>query len=96
MRRFEYEFDLRFNDRIISKIVIDQHYKKSHPEMSDELILELVKSLNSDKADFESEKGDFEYFKKDPLLYNDRTYRLVFLIHKWENYLGVINAFRVK
>ena len=48
MRREEYKLELRFNGRVISRLIIDQ------------------------------------------------PYRLVFLIPKGEDFLGIINAFRVR
>lgn len=87
---------LMFNERLVFKVVIDQHYKQKHPEISDELILELVKILDGHRLNFDSENFAFEYYKEEPLVYNNHPYRLVFLIHKGEEYLGVINAFRVR
>jgi hypothetical protein len=96
MGRNEYWMTLMFNERLIFKVVIDQHYKQKHPEISDELILELVKMLDGLRRNVDSENFSFEYYKEEPLVYNNQPYRLVFLIHKGENYLGIINAFRVR
>jgi hypothetical protein len=57
--RNEYQKLLIFANRMINTIIIDQHYKISHPEITDELILSLIDVISDD-------------------------------------YLGVINAFRVK
>lgn len=95
MERNEYRLTLMFNGRLFYRVQIDQHYRENHPEMSDELILELVKMLDGDVAYFEKENENFYYFKVEPLEHQYRPYRLVFLTHKRDNYLGVINAFRV-
>ena len=96
MRREEYKLELRFNGRVISRLIIDQHYKIAHPEISDELILELVKMLDGLRRNVDSENFSFEYYKEEPLIYNNQPYRLVFLIPKGEDFLGIINAFRVR
>lgn len=96
MGRNVYRMTLMFNECLLLKVVIDQHYKESHPEMSDDLILELVKELNGLKLDFEERRGDFFYFKREPLYLRDKPYRLVFVIQLGKDYLGVINAFRTK
>ena len=108
MKRNEYKLVLRFNERAIFRVIIDQHYKFAHPEMSDALILELVKLLDGESGHIESSDLDldldldlefefeFEYFKKDPLFYMERPYRLVFLLNKFDSYIGVVNAFRVR
>ena len=94
--RNEYQKSLIFNNRMINTIIIDQHYKISHPEITDELILSLIDVINGERLDPESVKGEFEYYKVDPLYYLDKPYRLIFLLCLSDDYLGVINAFRVK
>ena len=96
MKRNEYKLVLRFNERAIFRVIIDQHYKFAHPEMSDALILELVKLLDGESGHIESSDLEFEYFKKDPLFYMEKPYRLVFLLNKFDSYIGVVNAFRVR
>jgi hypothetical protein len=58
--RNEYFLSLFLNNRFFSKVIIDQHYKKSHPEMSDELILKLVSRLDI-VVDPDSTAGCFSY-----------------------------------
>ena len=45
--RKEYTLKLKINDRHLSKVVIDQHYQLKHPDINDDLILELVKTINN-------------------------------------------------
>lgn len=94
--RTEYKFSLLINNISINKVIIDQHYKENHPEMSDELILKLVKELDGGNFPIEDEKGDFMYFKAEPVEIDDKPYRIIFLLCQYEDYLGVINAFRVR
>ncbi len=62
--------------------------------MSDELILRLVKLLDGGEFDLKSESDGYKYFVEVVLL-KDRSYRII-LTHCDEDYLGVVNAFRVK
>ena len=41
--RRAYVLNLRINGRQINKVVMDPHYQAKHPDISDALILELVK-----------------------------------------------------
>lgn len=93
--RKEYQLKLTLNKRSISKVIIDQHYQLNHPEMSDELILELVETQNNRNIPIESEIGGFQYFKVEPVIHKDKPYRLVLLLCMNDDFLGVINAFRV-
>ena len=95
-KRNEYSLKLKINNRILSRVVIDQHYQVKHPEMNDELILELVSSLNEGNFVIENEKNGFEYFTVDPVVLNEKPYRLVLLLYVFDDFLGVVNAFRVK
>jgi hypothetical protein len=69
MERPEYKTNLIINGRPILRILIDQHYKKNHPDINDTIILELVAELNGKFFDIESTKGDFEYFRAEPVFF---------------------------
>ena len=94
--RKEYFLEITINNRNLSKVVIDQHYQLNHPEMSDDLILELVKSINKEIFEIESETNGFQYFRAEPVMYEEKPYRLILLLCLHDNLLGVVNAFRVK
>lgn len=52
MRRREYFEKLLVNGVFISKIIIDPHYEDKHSEsINDEIILNLVRTLNGQKFD---------------------------------------------
>lgn len=95
MERPEYSLKITVNGRQLNRVVIDQHYKENHPELNDQLILELVKELNGKTYDAEAVRGDFEYFRVEPLEMNSKPYRLIFLLCIGDDFLGVVNAFRV-
>lgn len=42
------------------------------------------------------DKDGFKYFKTEPMFYNGKPYRLVWLIDPDETYIGVVNCFRRK
>lgn len=94
--RKEYRLNLIINNRRLSRVIIDQHYKLGHPEMNDELILELVKTQNELALNVQEEKDGYQYFAVEPVEYKERPYRLILLLCTSDNFLGVINAFRVK
>jgi hypothetical protein len=91
----EYPLKITINKRLILKVVIDQHYRLNHPEMNDELILELVKTQDQRNLPIENEKNGFQYFKVEPVMHKEKPYRLVLLLCINDDFLGVINAFRV-
>jgi hypothetical protein len=94
--RTEYHFKVNINGRCLSHIVIDQHYAEKHVEMNDELILELVKTLDGGNFVIENVKDGFEYFTVEPVIHEDNPYRLVLVICIFDDFLGVVNAFRVR
>ena len=95
-KRNEYILSLYLNGRQLSRIIIDQHYKEKHDEVTDSLIIELVKTLDMNNLAVESEKDGFQYFTVEPVIHEEKPYRLVLLLCINENFLGVVNAFRIR
>ena len=94
--RNEYPLELTINDKLIHRLIIDQHYKeKHHGSVNDSLILDLVKTIDGETFEIERENGIFQYFTAEPVFKDDKPYRLVLLLCVCDDYLGVINAFRV-
>jgi len=94
--RTEYPLLITINGRALSRVLIDQHYKAKHPEVTDAIILELVKQLDGGNYAIENEQEDFEYFRVEPVFHNNDPYRIVLVLCITEDYLGVVNAFRVR
>lgn len=94
--RTEYKLSLKINNFSISRVIIDQHYQENHSDMIDDLILRLVKELDGGNFPIEDQKGHFMYFKVEPVELDDKPYRVIFLLCQYEDYLGIINAFRVR
>ena len=66
-KRTEYTLEITINNRKLSRVIIDQHYQINHPEMNDDLILELVKTVNNRIFPIDDEKDGFEYFAIEPV-----------------------------
>src|SRR5690606_2985016 len=96
MDRREYTINpIKVNRILISRVIIDSHFEIKHDDhMNDELILELVKGLNGriEVPQAKDEDG-FSYFAT-LLEYNEKQYRLVWLLEDNSIYVGVLNAYR--
>ena len=94
--RTEHVVSIMINERRLNRIVIDQHYLTKHADsMNDELILDLVKSIDGGFYDVESEDSLFQYLVAEPVFNMKRPYRLVMVIALYSDYLGIVNAFRI-
>jgi len=81
--RCEYPLKLVLNGRVLTRIIIDQHYKEKHSEsINDNLIIELVKTLDGENFPVESRKDEFEFFKVEPVLWQEKPYRVVLVLHQ--------------
>ncbi len=82
------------NGRQINEIAIDPHYEEKHPDIHDELILNLVSVLNGNHYQAEERHEDWEFFSLDRIEYREKRYRLVWCMRDECNFIGVINCFR--
>ena len=84
------------NGIIITQVVIDSHYEEKHRGyMNDELILNLVKELKDRRELAETKTERFSYFAT-LIEFNEKQYRLVWLLEEHCIYIGVVNAYRDK
>ena len=93
-KRRKYNLAITLNTRCFNLVVIDTHYEKKHPEITDQLILELVGELDGSNIELVDESGGFKYFAHE-MHWQCKPYRIV-LTYCEEDFLGVINVFRVK
>jgi hypothetical protein len=94
--RPEYPLQISLNGRNLGRVVIDQHYRVNHDEsMNDQIILDLIKTLDGKKIPPERTQGEFEYFTVEPVYRFEKPYRVVLVLCLTDDYLGVVNAFRV-
>jgi hypothetical protein len=92
---------IQINEILIRKIIIGKHYREKHGQsMNDELIIQLVCSLDGKKFIPDSTTQGIDYFATD-IQHRDlknqlKVYRLVWLFEGQRlEIIGVINAFRV-
>ncbi len=81
-----------------TKVEIDDHYKEKHRDhMTDELILDLVKSINHLDLDPVKEYDDgLKIFVVEPLVLNRKPYRLVWFYYEGSHSITVRTAFRTR
>lgn len=87
----KYEFTIKpifINGWAISKVIIDPHVRK-HPDVTDDMILDLVHHLDGSELRPDDAKPPYEYFVS-LLFLADKQYRLVWLLEQGEMYIGVI------
>ena len=93
--RRDYKISISVNSRAVTRVVIDPHYELKHGDsVDDDIVLSLVQMLYGKTFTPEAEKDGFHYFKTDPLILDEVSYRLIRLLEKNEIYIGVINAFQ--
>ena len=94
--RPEYRLKTTLNGRHLNRVVIDQHYRLKHGDtVNDEIILDLIKTLDGRKLLPEKVQGDNEYFTIEPVCREEKPYRMVLVLCLADDYLGVVNVFRV-
>ena len=94
--RRRYDFSIFVNSRAYSGVVIDPHYQIRHfKSMNDHLILKLMKEISGRNylPTGVSQEG-WEIYVNDPVMFENKLYRVIWCSHTSEDYLGVINAFR--
>jgi len=96
MSRRTYKLDIDVNLRRFEKAVIDPHYEQKHGKsINDKIILELVKMLHKEvHIPQDIDEDGYQYFVRDGLALGNKKYRLIWLTHPKENYIGIINAYR--
>ncbi len=95
MVRREYDIDIVFNGKRITKVIIDPHYELKHIDsVSDGVILGLVKLLDGLIFPPKTVKPPYSYFDLDKIEYKGKLYKLVWLLEDAQIYIGVVNAYR--
>ena len=92
--RRAYVLNLTVNGRQVNEVVIDLHYETKHPDISDALILELVKELDGKEFLPDERDGEWQFFMLDRIEHQGKQYRLVWCMQDEYRLIGVINCFR--
>jgi hypothetical protein len=80
------------NGRRITKVIVDPHYEK-HRDITDDIILDLVRMLNGIEQVPDEERVPYEYYVT-LLSSRGKSYRLVWLLERNEIYIGIITVYR--
>lgn len=93
MERTEFDITpITVNGWKVRRIVVDPHVRK-HKDITDDLILDLVRQLDKSEQIPDEVKTPYQYFSS--LLYvHHKQYRLVWMLEEREIYIGVITAYR--
>ena len=95
MRR-EYNLAVTINGRLLRRVLIDPHYEAKHREsVDDAVILDLVRDLDARVFLPEDRDPDgFEYYVRDPAYREGKPFRIVWVLHPDQDFIGVVNCFR--
>ncbi len=78
----------------IVQVIIDPHYEeKHHSYMNDALVLKLVGALDGREELPETKTDRYSYFAT-LVEFEEKKYRLVWLLEDYAIYIGVVNAYR--
>ena len=80
------------NGKSISRVLVDDHVRK-HKDVTDDLILDLVKQLDGTDSLPDDIRGEFQYYVN--LFESDgKQYRIVWLLENGKLYIGVVTVYR--
>ena len=92
-----YKADLFINEIHIKEIRISDHYEDNHKDsITDEIIIELISTLNNNSYEPDALDGSFKYFVNDHIELDEKKYKLIWLLEEGFIYVGAVNAYRRK
>jgi hypothetical protein len=98
MSRRVYPLQLSINGRRLERVVIDPHFEKKHSSsVTDEIVLALVRRLDGKTfLPVDADEDGFQYFVNDQIAVDRKFYKLIWLLHEEELFVGIVNAYRRK
>ena len=90
-----YQCNYVINNHQIKRLIVSNHYKKKHSKyISDELIIKLIEKYLDGESFYDGKKqGIWEYFVLEPLPYQSKRYKLVWLFNEnMPDFLGIVNC----
>ena len=78
------------------RLFLDPHYEDKHSDsVTDEIILALVQLLNGGTyRPVDTDEDGFRYFVNDRLEHQGKFYKLIWLVHEQQFFVGIVNAYR--
>lgn len=89
-----YPFSIEVNGYQFSEVIVNQHYQEKHSDITDELILELLR-LFVDEKTFQSDKLTTDYFVLEKIIHQDKKYKLIWQIENQNSFI-VVNCYRIR
>lgn len=90
----QYKVHVSMGDHHFCEVWIDPHYEEKHKDsINDELILALVKRLDSWLIVLSAVVSGYSFYEADGA-YKGKIYRLILVVPSDNSYLGVRNAYR--
>ena len=90
-----YGTNIIINELAISEIKISSHYELRHKDsITDEIIIDLIKTLDGKSFEPETIDGVFQYFVNDKIELKEKLYKLIWVLEDNKVYVGAVNAYR--
>ena len=84
---------IEINRKTIDTVKVSYHVYESHPDITDDIILQLVSKLDSGAFEPDAVKPPYSYYVT-LIFLNKKQYRLVWLLEDHNFYVGIVNSYR--
>ena len=89
---------LLINNRQITVLEISNHYqqKLGREKITHDLLKEFAKQLDNDRFIPERRRGDWEYYKFEPIYYGNKTYKMIWCLKDEASLIRIRTCHRTK